>query len=153
MRAFVILLALLVASPSCAFAQSDESVASLPGASLAGPAPADEYFGRLKMSILGIRNQLAHLSREAEQNPEDGDGIVATMQLTEDSVKEWEQHYPSDPWLEKTVYGLVHVYAKIPGESAHESAVRTLAWLLSKYPQSEFIPAAAQEVGQVACSH
>ncbi|MDP9017533.1 MAG: hypothetical protein M3N19_04365 [Candidatus Eremiobacteraeota bacterium] len=41
--------------------------------------------------------------------------------LTEESIKEWEQKYPSDPWLAKTVYMPVLMYAKIPTAAGHSS--------------------------------
>ena len=147
MKHIVILFALLLGANGIAFADDD---ATLPvaGSSATKPAPADEYFGRLKMSILGIRNQLNHLTRQVESDSAASEGALGASSLTEESIKEWEQKYPRDPWLAKTVYMLVHLYAKMPPEIGHASAVKALGWLLAKYPDSEFTEQAIAEVKQ-----
>ncbi|GAC1390605.1 MAG: hypothetical protein NVSMB31_07690 [Vulcanimicrobiaceae bacterium] len=148
MRLATLVLLLLLSTATGAFASGDESVAPAAGSSATAPAPADEYFGHLKMSILGIRNQLVRLTRQVEQNPSEGDSTTGPASLTEESIKEWEQKYPSDPWLAKTVYMLVHMYAKIPSAAGHSSALRALGWLISKYPNSEFASQAMEEMKQ-----
>ena len=148
MRILTLAIALLLTLPTFAYANQTEPPPS--GSSATRPAPADEYFGRLKMSILGIRNQLVHLTQRADEHPDDCDGILATALLTEESVKEWERHYPSDPWLDRTVYMLVHLYAKIPTPAGHDSARKALSWLLTRYPQSAYTNAAVEEVGEGA---
>jgi|GEM_PF-5119141 len=41
-------------------------------------APADEYFGGLKMSILGIRNTLKDLAQKADYNPSNPEQIFGS---------------------------------------------------------------------------
>lgn len=41
-------------------------------------APADEYFGRLKMSILGIRNTLKDLAQKADYDPSNPEQIFGS---------------------------------------------------------------------------
>ncbi|HTD34944.1 MAG TPA: hypothetical protein VK665_14855, partial [Candidatus Elarobacter sp.] len=41
-----------------------------------GPAPADEYFGRLQMSILGVRNKVKDLGLDADTHPEHDKAIL-----------------------------------------------------------------------------
>lgn len=147
MRLLCFIVAFAVGCGTCALADpQDDSTVPVAGSSASKPAPADEYFGRLKMSILGIRNQLTHLTKEVQERPGESQNALGTLALTEESVKEWEQKYPRDPWLAKTVYALVHVYAKMPPEIGHAGAVKTLAWLLAKYPDSEFTEAALADV-------
>lgn len=147
MRALGLLLAFIIACGACAAADPlDDAIVPAAGTSATNPAPADEYFGRLKMSILGIRNHLNAVAREIESDPSRGQAAVDSLTLTEESLKEWEQKYPRDPWLARTVYMLVHVYAKMPRDVGHAHAVRTLSWLLAKYPGSEFAQTALSEV-------
>ena len=53
-------------------------------------APADEYFGRLKMSILGIRNVIKDQGLKIDVAPENGPSSFATMALTEDALHDWQ---------------------------------------------------------------
>jgi len=68
-------------------------------ASMRDLAPADQYFGRLKMSVLGIRNELNAL----EQRAQSGDRNVAAMSgklaFVDDAMRDWRAHYPRDTWL------------------------------------------------------
>jgi hypothetical protein len=61
-------------------------------------APADEYFGRMKMSVLGIRNALDGLERRAAN----GDRSVGSMlALVDDAISDWRSKYPRDTWLQR----------------------------------------------------
>lgn len=77
----------------CAFA------ASAAHAGTRDLAPADEYFGQLRMSVLGIRNELNTLERRAA----DGDRNIAAMSgklaFVDDAMRDWRVHYPHDNWL------------------------------------------------------
>jgi len=99
-------------------------------------APADEYFGRLKMSVLGIRNELNHLQSQVEGSPTTSESVMGTASLVEDAIKDWEKHYPGDPWLAKNVYLLTHVYANVHSDDGHTHAVTSLHWLMSRYDKN-----------------
>src|ERR1700680_3414227 len=98
------LAALFVASLSPAGAQT---------AAFRRLAPADEYFGPLKRSVLGIRNT-----------------------LREQSVRDCEKKYPAYPWLPRSVFDLQHLYAQIPSETSRRHAAEVATWLISRYPGS-----------------
>jgi hypothetical protein len=67
-------------------------------ASIRDLAPADEYFGRMKMSVLGIRNALDGLERRVES----GDRSVGSMlALVDDAISDWRSKYPRDTWLRR----------------------------------------------------
>jgi hypothetical protein len=67
-------------------------------ASIRDLAPADEYFGRMKMSVLGIRNALDGLERRAQS----GDRNVTSMlALVDDAIADWRSKYPRDTWLRR----------------------------------------------------
>lgn len=101
-------------------------------------APADEYFGRMKMSILGIRNQLHDLSLRLSYSPEKSEDVLGSASMVEDALRDWEHKYPADPWLAKSVYELTALYARVHTAHGRESATRALQWLLSRYGRTTY---------------
>lgn len=91
-------------------------------------APADEYFGRMKMSILGISNTIhdAGVHLDAGANPT----IVAnSLAWAEDAIGDWSRRYPRDPWIPRSLAALRLTYARIPTPWGQESARRVAVWL------------------------
>lgn len=124
-----------------------------PHSSHAKVAPADEYFGRLKLSILGIRNELHDLSVRAAFASEKPGDVLGSAAFVEDALRDWEKRYPRDPWLAKSVYELANLYGEIHSDEGRQHTQHTLKWLLSRYGNSPYaarvqmevaIPAAAQ---------
>jgi hypothetical protein len=62
-------------------------------------APADEYFGRMKMSVLGIRNALDGLERRASTGDRNVASMSGQLALVNDAMQDWRVHYPRDSWL------------------------------------------------------
>ena len=124
-----ILLALLLGLSFAAPAFADPS---------ANLAPADRYFGRLKMSILGVRNALHDLSVRADVHPEDAEHIYDKAVLVEDALHDWQRHFPRDPWIPKYAYSLAQLYGKLDLDDARVRKNDTLDWLIATYPESEF---------------
>lgn len=110
-------------------------------------APADEYFGRLKMSILGIRNQLHDLDLRLQFEPAKSEDVIGSAKMVEDALHDWEHKYPSDPWLAKDVFQLAQLYARIQTQHGHQVALRTVHWLYGRYGKT---PYAAQAKMQLA---
>lgn len=100
-------------------------------------APADEYFGHLKMSILGIRNTLKDLAMKADYNPANPEQIFGSAGFAEEALREWEHKYPGDPWLAKTVAGLVHMYSRVPTTQGRAKMHAAFAWLSGRYGLSK----------------
>jgi hypothetical protein len=124
-----ILLALLLAIPVAAPAFAE------PPSNL---APADHYFGRLKMSILGVRNSLRDLAARADLHPEDAEHVYDKAVLVEDALHDWQRHYPRDPWIPKYAYGLAQLYGKLDMDDARVRKNDMLDWLVATYPESEY---------------
>ncbi|MBV9440670.1 MAG: hypothetical protein JOZ24_11820 [Candidatus Eremiobacteraeota bacterium] len=101
-------------------------------------APADRYFGRLKMSILGVRNSLNDLSARADAHPEDADHIFDKAVLVEDALRDWQTQFPNDPWIPKYAYALSQLYAKLNTDAARERGNDARDWLIARYPRSEY---------------
>jgi len=101
-------------------------------------APADEYFGRLKMSILGIRNELHDLALRLQYSPASGEAVLGTAALVENAMHDWEHKYPADPWLARSVYDLTTLYSHVHSARGHVRAAHALRWLLSRYGRTRY---------------
>jgi hypothetical protein len=99
-------------------------------------APADEYFGRLKMSILGIRNVIKDDALKIDADPTQGPNVINSMAMTEDALHDWESKYPQDTWLPHSLFTLERLYAKIDSDVARAKAKATMAWLVHDFPRS-----------------
>ena len=113
-------------------------------------APADEYFGHLKMSILGIRNTLKDLALKADYNQTNAEQIFGSAAFAEEALREWEHKYPRDPWLAKTVAGLVHMYSKVPTVQGRAKMHAALAWLTGRYGSTKNLIDAAKAEADAA---
>jgi hypothetical protein len=101
----------------------------------AGLAPADEYFGRMKMSILGIRNGLrTELSRMSD--PRGAASGLAACHWLADAIEDWGKKYPRDNWLPGVLVSLERLYARVHTPSARAQAQRLLAWAHRRYDAS-----------------
>jgi hypothetical protein len=75
-------------------------------------APADEYFGKLKLSFLGINNTLHDAAVSAGDHTTDP-SIVNKVGFAEDALTDWEKKYPRDPQLTRTYYLAIGIEKKI----------------------------------------
>ncbi len=116
--------------------------ATIPAAARPHPvvrvAPADEYFGRMKMSILGIRNQLHDLTLRLQFAPDKSEDVIGSAVMVEDAMLDWEHKYPADPWLAKSVYELTTLYANVHTAHGHSRAAHCLRWLLTRYGHTPY---------------
>ena len=62
-------------------------------------APADEYFGRLKMSVLGIKNSLDGLERRASYGDRNVPAMSGQLAMVDDAMLDWRAKYPRYTWL------------------------------------------------------
>jgi hypothetical protein len=138
---------ILTVLPLLAFAAPQPAISATHVALASRLAPADEYFGRLKMSILGIRNELRDLDQRLTYSPDKAADVLGSAAFVENAIQDWEAKYPADPWLARSVYQLTHLYARIHTSDAHIKAVNALHWLVTRYRTSPFCTVAQTEVG------
>ena len=100
-------------------------------------APADEYFGKLKMSVLGMRNTMSDLSKRLDASPEKGESIFANTDYLEDAMHDWQKKYPKDSWLPRYVFNLAHLYSKVASDEGRVRAKKTMSWLVAEFPKSD----------------
>jgi hypothetical protein len=103
-----------------------------------GLAPADRYFGQLKMSILGVRNSLNDLSARVAAHPQDAVAVYEKTLLVDDSLRDWATQFPNDTWIPRFAHALAELYGKIDTEEARIRKNDTLDWLIATFPGSEY---------------
>ena len=108
-------------------------------------APADEYFGKLKMSILGIRNTIKDQGLKVDYQPDKAETTFNAIALTEDAIHDWEHKYPCDSWLPGTIYALEHYYTKIHTSDGVRHVHATYAWLRRDFPRARMMQVAMRE--------
>jgi hypothetical protein len=128
---------LLAALLSSATFSAAVAVLPAPAAAAQKVAPADEYFGPMAMSILGIRNAIKDSAERLDLDPaSDPDTALRNLALVESSVRAWETKYPADNWLPRTVLALQRAYERIHTEDGRRHAVETASWLMERYTES-----------------
>jgi hypothetical protein len=75
-------------------------------------APGDEYFGRMKMSYLGINNTFHDEYIRAGDYTTDSN-LINKVNLADEAMQAWAHKYPGDPQLARSYYLAIRVYRKI----------------------------------------
>ena len=115
-------------------------------------APADEYFGKLKMSILGIRNTIKDQGLKIDVDPGAAPSTSNAIALTEDAIRDWQHKYPCDTWLPGTLFALERFYLKIHTADGVKHVHATFAWLRHDYPKSKVVQVARNEDGHASAA-
>jgi len=135
------------------FALAFVSIATCgPVAAASNCAPADEYFGRYHLSILGIRNAIGDMTIKAHEQPERARAFLNSAELTEDAIHQWQNRYPQDSWLPKTIFSLERLYVTIGTPKSAEHAVNTAAWLNRSFPDTQFAQMGREELASLTSS-
>jgi hypothetical protein len=112
--------------------------ASTPAWAQSNVAPADEYFGRLKMSVLGIANVIKDMRLRVQVDASRTPSIFGSLANVEDAIRDWENKYPNDSWIPRNLLALETCYLTAPSEQAHQLAIRTEEWLRHDYGRSTY---------------
>jgi len=113
-------------------------------------APADEYFGPLKLSELGINNTIRDLGRRYDVNHDSFEQTLTSAELAERSIREWEHKYPHDTQLPRSIYFLQRLYTKVLYQPSRDRAHATALWLFNDFKSS---PQAKQLKKTLAAEH
>lgn len=116
-------------------------------------APADEYFGKLKMSILGIRNTIHDIGANIDIDPSRAPGLMNKADFAEDAIRDWEKRYPADTWLPKSVFALERVYAKIDSDDGRRRSMLAMIWLVHDFPESWYGKVGRRELAEHRVGH
>jgi hypothetical protein len=108
-------------------------------------APADEYFGRMKMSILGITNSIKDTGLREGYDPANAAKYFNSLALTEDALEDWAQKYPQDSWIPRRAYDLSHDFWKMHTPAADAQAQRCRTLLFRHFPHNRWAVVAGRE--------
>ena len=76
-------------------------------------APADEYFGRIRLSIVGIRNSITTLSSESADTTLTPASLRARIAMLEEALADWGRRYPHDPGVARSRSDLASIMGHV----------------------------------------
>jgi len=100
-------------------------------------APGDEYFGRMKMSYLGIDNTYKDGAISAGDYSTDPK-LISKLDFATEALRRWAQKYPNDPQLARSYYLGVLVLRKVYTEPEQKTTWEFMQLLVRKYPNTYF---------------
>jgi hypothetical protein len=100
-------------------------------------APGDEYFGRMKMSYLGINNTYKDGSVSAGAYTTDP-RLISKLDFATEALQRWAAKYPNDPQLPRSYFLGIQVLRKVYTQSEQETAWEFVQLLVTKYGNSYF---------------
>lgn len=101
-------------------------------------APADEYFGRGRSSILGIRNTLHDLNIRYDGTVARTPFLYSRTAGLEDAMRDWQKKYRGDLWLAHYLFQLDQLYMRVPAKLGHAKVVSTSRWIVTAYPNTYY---------------
>jgi hypothetical protein len=104
----------------------------------AGDAPAERHFGRLSLTIVGVRRGLDNLTARAGARPGEARAVYARAVLIEEALRDWARQFPRDPWIPGCAYALAQLYGEIDVLGSGARKDDALDWLISAYPSSDY---------------
>jgi hypothetical protein len=118
--------------------------------SLRGLAPADRYFGRYNLSVLGIANHIRDAGTRIDTGSDIRLMLTGPLAFATDALKAWQEQYPSDPWIAKDLLALEAVYLKVPTDECFRLASQTEAWLLADFPNTIYAAQGRKQLADAA---
>jgi hypothetical protein len=97
-------------------------------------APADEYFGKMGYSILGIENELKHINFMLDYNY--GNREAAQAVLVAQSIDDMQKVYPRDRDMPKLLYNGLKTLERMTAPDAKAAADHLRAILTVEYQDS-----------------
>ncbi len=104
---------------------------------LKASAPGDEYFGRMKMSYLGINNTFHDDLIRAGAYTTDPK-IISRIQFADDALTAWSRKYPNDPQLARSYFLAFQMYRKVWVQTYQDKAWIYAHRVIEKWPASFF---------------
>ena len=100
-------------------------------------APGDEYFGRMKMSYLGIDNTYKDGAISAGAYTTDP-RLISKLDFATEALQKWAAKYPSDPQLPRTYFLGVQVLRKVYTQPEQQKTWEFMQILVTKYGNTYF---------------
>jgi hypothetical protein len=100
-------------------------------------APADRYFGKMKMSYLGINNTFHDAAIMSGSHTTDH-GIVTKVALADDALDDWARRFPHDPQLARTYFLAIRSEQKIWLQQNQQRAWIYMNRIVQLFPTTYF---------------
>ena len=97
-------------------------------------APADEYFGRLKFSPIGVRNEVVRINKYLDKGW--GYRMESDALQVENAVADWQKQYPHDTTLPGTLLDAFRLLQRVETDKTKDAAGRLKTTLLVEYAGS-----------------
>jgi len=111
-------------------------------------APADEYFGKMRLSVVRMHHQVFALRDDLHHRR----ARIATISHEADDISEayydWAHRFPKDRWVPRTGWELATLYEELPGAVARDHAVALLSFVRDHYGDSSFGSASVKELAR-----
>jgi TolA-binding protein len=146
--ALSLLSAVIVAMSSAGMAATQSAHAAAQTHQVSAPpklAPVDEYFGKMKLSPLGINNTIHDTSMHLKYDPANAARYYTALEWAEDALHDWARKYPGDTWLPGRAYFMSHVFWQMHTPDGDAAANRCRALLFSQFPKSHWAALAKSE--------
>jgi hypothetical protein len=98
-------------------------------------APADEYFGRTKLSPIGVRNALLRITKYLDVGW--GKEMTGEALYVVDALDDWRQQYPRDYELPRLLLNTYKTLDRINSPEARNAEVRVKRLLTVEYNASD----------------
>jgi hypothetical protein len=100
-------------------------------------APADQYFGRMKLSYLGINNTFRDAAISAGDHTVDP-AIVNKVEFADDALRDWASHFPHDQQLARSYFLAIGIQRKIWLKPNQEKAWAYINRITTLFPTTYF---------------
>jgi hypothetical protein len=100
-------------------------------------APADAYFGLLRISYLEVENRFTDVAIRAGDHTDDPN-VYSSADFAADALEDWARAYPRDPQLPRALFLGARAYSKIWIRTYQDRAWAYLQRIVRDYPSSYF---------------
>jgi len=100
-------------------------------------APGDEYFGRMKMSYLGIDNTYKDGAISAGAYSTDPN-LISKLDFATEALQRWAAKYPNDPQLPRSYFLGIQVLRKVYTQHEQQTSWEFIQLLVTKYGNTYF---------------
>lgn len=143
-----IALAICLATLTALALSSPNGTATAGPVSISDLAPADEYFGHMRLSPLGIRHLIFSLADDLHHARRKPDAIAHDALSVQDALQDWSTRYPRDSWLPAALWNLAVLYEELPGADARLHAIAVLQKIRDDFSGSAFAANARRDLAR-----
>jgi hypothetical protein len=127
---------------------SSNGIAARGPVSVSDLAPADEYFGHMRLSPFGIRHLIFSLKDDLHHGRRKPDAIAHDALEVQDALQDWSTRYPRDSWIPGALWNLAVLYEELPGDDSRTHAIAVLQKIRDQYAGTDFASNAQRDLAR-----